>query len=188
MTLDATSAPALVPPSDDPAHPRTVPGPSRPKRQRKRRSLPLLKRRRRLSRKPALRGVPRALRQTSADMLLAAIADAAHVEGHTVDAVGRRWLMLSLTISSRTFLELCHFGAEIEDLEDTNDAEPSIGEPRDREVCVDDEGESSLGATEMVDQERWADGHADGGCERELDTADYEPSLGSTAPEGRAAR
>ena len=92
-----------------------------------------------------------------------------------------------VTMSESRFRQLLEYDADIEDDEDTNDAEETdadVGElplgwgsPPTGQLTGSDELEPSLGSPNMSNQTRWAEGHSDGDLER--DRCDSEPSLGS---------
>jgi hypothetical protein len=92
------------------------------------------------------------------------------------------------------FKSLCDYGGDLQDDEDTNDAElghdaeQTLGWPEQVKQTVlcegSDDKEPSLGSTGMVDQRRWHDGNAAHyGNDLELDRADDEPSIGVDTPD-----
>ena len=104
-----------------------------------------------------------------------------------------------VTMRANRFHQLIEYDADIEDDEDTNDAEETdadvgelpLGWGVTGPVTGSDELEPSLGSTHMLNQGRWAEGHTDGDNERdrcddeengdhERDRCDNEPSLGSS--------
>ena len=91
-----------------------------------------------------------------------------------------------VTMSESRFRQLLEYDADIEDDEDTNDAEETDADVGELPLgwgagvgplTASDEIEHSLGSTHMVDQRRWPEGNSDGDLER--DRCDSEPSLGS---------
>jgi hypothetical protein len=88
-------------------------------------------------------------------------------------------IYLLVALHSADFNNLAIFGAELEDGEDTHDAEPPIDEAtlgRTERVMQPieesrDDAEPSLGATQMHDQRRWHEGPV---TDLELDRADDE--------------
>ncbi len=99
-----------------------------------------------------------------------------------------------LALEPWAFKSLCDYGGDLQDDEDTNDAEPghdaehTLGWPegiRQATLCGgSDDGEPSLGSTGMVDQRRWHEGDAlPYGNDLELDHADDEPSIGVDTPD-----
>jgi hypothetical protein len=75
---------------------------------------------------------------------------------------------LLVALPQPSFDRLCDVGAELEDREETGDAETEVDEP-------------SLASTASVNQVKWSAGHPFGmqPVDAELDKADDEPSLGA---------
>jgi hypothetical protein len=103
---------------------------------------------------------------------------------------------LLVTMPDNWFDRLCQLGAELEDMEDSTDAEPTEADHGEMALgwgtspgilCGSaDEDEASLGSLGMADQRRWSDGaRGEGawshGTDLEHDPSEREPSLG--APE-----
>jgi hypothetical protein len=91
---------------------------------------------------------------------------------------------LLVTMSAHRFERLCEIGAELEDLEDTHDREPTdadhgemaLGSSASSQHFLHgnaEEAEPSLGSTHMFNQLRWSEGWYEG--DRERDRADDEP-------------
>jgi hypothetical protein len=108
---------------------------------------------------------------------------------------GNRWgndepvVFVMLTLHSALFNNLAIFGSELEDTEDTHDAERTEADEGEHDLgrteriqqpeeygC--DDAEPSLGSTAIVDQRRWHEG-AQRDRDLEQDKADQEPSLGA---------
>jgi hypothetical protein len=132
-------------------------------------------------------------RTAAAECLVSDIVDRSDVIGRGLvpqDYGSEDTFFVLVSLPAYHFRKLCEYGAELEDLEDTNDAEPGheaeqtlgwheqISQATLREGS--DDGEPSLGSTGMVDQRRW---HEGGDRDLELDRSDDEASHGADAPE-----
>jgi hypothetical protein len=130
-------------------------------------------------------------RLASAEHLIADIIASSDVIAQGTQ--GNRWgndepvVFVLLTLHSALFNDLGIFGSELEDTEDSNDAEPPVDEAtlgRTERVMQPieesrDDAEPSLGATQMHDQRRWHEGPV---TDLELDRADDERN-GDDEPE-----
>ncbi len=95
-----------------------------------------------------------------------------------------------LALEPWAFKSLCDYGGNLQDDEDTNDAEPGHDAEKplgwtDRISQAhlnegSDDGEPSLGSTGMLNQRRWSEGD---NSDLELDRADDEPSIGVDTPD-----
>jgi hypothetical protein len=123
-------------------------------------------------------------RLASAEHLIADIIASSDVIAQGTQ--GNRWgndepvVFVLLTLHSALFNDLGIFGSELEDTEDSNDAEPPVDEAtlgRTERVMQPieesrEDTEPSIGSTAMLDQRRWHDGPV---TDLELDRADDEP-------------
>jgi hypothetical protein len=106
------------------------------------------------------------------------------VETHGWSCGSGVYLLVALPMP--VFDTLCKIGADLEDLEDTHDAEPEVDEHTlgrterlmQPEEFGQEDREPSLGSTGMTDQRRWSEG-TKLDEDYELDRAEDEPSTGA---------
>jgi hypothetical protein len=136
-------------------------------------------------------------RLRSAEQLIAHIIDNADIvaESPYTDLWQGQTIFLLVALSPGDFDRLAEYGSELEDAEDTNDAETTEADEGEHDLGRServaqpeeyggDDAEPSFGSTSMIDQRRWAKGPV---TDREGDPCDqgepdYEgqPSLMST--------
>jgi hypothetical protein len=137
-------------------------------------------------------------RLAKADAIIKEIVESGDLLGQRT-AVTEDWpvpvTFVLLALEPWAFRELCHYGAELEDAEDTHDSEPTEADhgemalgwstsPAQHLHGLAEESEPSLGSLGMTDQRRWTEGSAvPYGNDLELDRADDEPSIGEDTPE-----
>jgi hypothetical protein len=158
-----------------------------------------LKRRRAAARKArAARKRQRAVterRLAKADAIIKEIVESGDLIGRRT-AAPEDWpvpvTFVLLALEPWAFRELCDYGADLEDAEDTNDREPTEADhgemalgwstsPAQHLHGLAEESEPSLGSLGMTDQRRWTEGSAvPYGADLELDRSDEEPSLGAS--------